>query len=297
MSQAYRDAETTLDLANPAKSVPDDRPLSVRSFGMTDRGLVRDANEDQFLISVMSKVLEIQHCSLPQTKTNYAEETGHIFLVADGLGGPPAGEEASALAVESIEEFLLNTFKWFFQLEGPEKESVLAEFQTALRQADVRIFREVADHPELHGMGTTLTLAYSLGTNLFVANAGDSRCYLFRDGELLQLTRDQNLAADMARGGMLPPGRASRLSHIVTNAIGGRKPGVEAQVCKAALEAGDVLLLATDGLTRELSDEQIAEVLRAKSDPKVTCERLIAEALKAGGHDNITVIVACYETR
>src|ERR1700685_3531256 len=130
MSQAYRDAETTLDLANQAKSVQDDRPLTVRSFGMTDRGLVRDANEDQFLISVMSKVLEIQHCSLPQTKTNYAEETGHIFLVADSLGGGPAGEEASALAVQSIEEFLLNTFKWFFQLKGPEKESVLAEFQT-----------------------------------------------------------------------------------------------------------------------------------------------------------------------
>lgn len=252
-------------------------------------GLVRDANEDQFLISVMSKVLEIQHCSLPQTKTNYAEETGHIYLVADGLGGAPA--------VKSIEGFLLNTFKWFFQLEGPEKESVFAEFQTALKQADVRIFREVADHPDLHGMGTTLTLAYSLGTNLFVANAGDSRCYLFRDGKLLQLTRDQNLAADRTRGGMLPPGRPNRLSHIVTNAIGGRQPGVETQVCKAALEAGDVLLLATDGLTRELSDEQIAEVLRAKSDPKVTCERLIAEALKAGGRDNITVIVACYETR
>ncbi len=138
--------------------------LSVRSFGMTDRGLVRDSNEDQFLIAELTKALRIQESSLPQAKTKYADDKGHIFLVADGIGGSPAGQQASALAMKSIEEFLINTLKWFFQLKGPEKENVVAEFQDALRQADARIFAEVAQHPEFEGMGTTLTLAYSLGT-------------------------------------------------------------------------------------------------------------------------------------
>src|ERR1700693_4686251 len=136
MSQNFGDMDTALDLSIQTTSGQDDRRLRVRSFGMTDRGLVRDTNEDQFLVAVLAKLLEVRQCSLPQSKENDAEEHGHIYLVADGLGGAPAGEEASALAVKSIEEFLLNTFKWFFQLKGPENVSVLTEFQTALKQAD-----------------------------------------------------------------------------------------------------------------------------------------------------------------
>jgi protein phosphatase len=271
--------------------------MSVRSFGMTDRGLVRETNEDQFLIAVLTKALGIQQSSLPQATAKYADDQGHFFLVADGVGGSPAGEEASALAVKSIEEFLVNTLKWFFQLKGPETENVLAEFQDAVRRADARIFGEVAQHPELDGMGTTLTLAYTLGTNLFVANVGDSRCYLFRGGELVQLTCDHTLAQDMIRQG-LPPltQRDRRLGNMVTNTIGGHRPGVWAEVHKVTLVPGDVLLLATDGLTRFVPDEQIAATLRDEPDPKTSCERLVAQSLEQGGHDNVTVIVARYET-
>ena len=174
----------------------------------------------------------------------------------------------------------------------------MAEFQDALRRADARIFAEVAQHPELTGMGTTLTLAYSLGTNLFVANAGDSRCYLFRQGELTQLTRDHTLAEDMARQGFVRHSQKGRLfgGNVITNALGGTTPGVWAEVHKATLEPDDVLLLATDGLTNYVPDERIAATLAAEPDPQIACERLVAQSLEQGGRDNVTVIVARYET-
>lgn len=300
MPQPPTDPEINLSSPDPHEPAHETRPLKVRSFGMTDRGLVRELNEDQFLIAGLTKTLEVQQSSLPQARAKYADDQGHIYVVADGVSGSPAGEQASALAVKSIEDFLVNTLKWFFQLKGPEKENVLAEFQDALRQADASIFREVAQHPELHGMGTTLTLAYTLGANLFVANAGDSRCYLFHDGELMQLTCDHTLAQDMIRKGLAPVTQSGRLNrhlgHIVTNAIGGSTPGVWVEVHKATLTPGDVLLLATDGLTSYVPDERIEFTLRTEPDPKIACEHLVAQAIEQGGRDNVTVIVARYES-
>lgn len=299
MSLPTTDPEINLSLLRHSEPAHEFPPMTVRSFGMTDRGLLRELNEDQFLIAVLTKAMRIQQSSLPQARAKYADDKGQIFLVADGLGGSPAGEEASALAVKSIEDFLLNTLKWFIQLKGPEHESVLDEFQNALRQADASIFNEVVQHPELDGMGTTLTLAYSLGANLFVANAGDSRCYLFRGGKLVQMTRDHTLIQEMVRKGLVPTNQIDplgrRLGHIVTNAIGGHSPGVQVEVHKAALVPGDVLLLATDGLTSYVPDERIAATLQAETDPKIACERLVAQAIEQGGRDNVTVIVARYE--
>lgn len=271
--------------------------LDVRSFGMTDRGLVRESNEDQFVIAVLTKALGILQSSLPQEQTKYADSNGHLFLVADGLGGASAGEEASALVVLSIEKFLVNTLKWFFQLKGLEYENVVAEFQDALRHAEESLFKEVALHPEFAGMGTTLTLAYTLDDALFVANAGDSRCYLFRDDELVQLTCDHTLAQDSLRQGSATITEHDRrlYGHMITNAVGGNSPGVWAEITKATLKSGDVLLLATDGLTNYVDDESIVASLREVSDPKLACERLMTQALERGGLDNVTIIVARYE--
>ncbi len=294
------DPEIDLNWLSQSEPAKDVRPMCVRSFGMTDKGLVRETNEDQYLIAVLAKALGIQQSSLPQPQAKYGDDIGHIFLVADGIGGSPAGEEASALVVKSIENFLVNTLKWFFQLKGSENENVLAEFKDALRQADASIFTEVEQHPELDGMGTTLTLAYSLGANLFVANAGDSRCYLFRGGELVQLTHDHTLVQDLVRQGLVPLAQIDRLDrrlgHMVTNVIGGHTPGVRVEVHKATLEPGDVLLLATDGLTRFVPDAQIAATLQAEADPQIACQRLLGQAIEQGGRDNVTVIVARYET-
>jgi protein phosphatase len=220
-----------------------------------------------------------------------------LFLVADGMGGHHAGERASALAVQSIEDFVLNSLKWFFHLKGSEEQNLLKEFQTALRQADARLFEEAYYHPEQAGMGTTLTIVYSVDADLFIAHVGDSRCYLFRSGELHQLTRDHTLVAEMVREGLLAPEEASRhrLRHMITNVVGGFDPGVNVEVHKAHLEPGDTLLLCSDGLTEMVPSGRIANILAEEMEPHAACERLVAEANARGGKDNITVILASFE--
>lgn len=272
-------------------------PLAVRSFGLTDVGIVRPENEDQFLIAVLRKALRVEQSSLPQAKTQYGDEEGRLFLVADGLGGHRAGEQASALAVQSIEAFALNTLKWFLRLRGSEGKDVLSEFRDALGRADAKVIEEAAEHPELRGMATTVTLAYSLGDRLFVVHAGDSRCYLFRGGELHRLTQDHTLVQELVRRGQLSQEQAARhqLRHVVTNVVGGTHPGVQADAHKVDLEAGDRVLLCTDGLTEMLADDEIAAVLQAEPEPRGACERLVAQANERGGKDNVTVLVARYE--
>src|SRR5205823_676895 len=137
-----------------------DAPLSVHSFGLTDAGKVRGNNEDQFLIAVLLKALQVQQTSLPQPKVQHSTDRSYLFVVADGMGGHAGGEQASALAIGSVESFILETFKWFAQCKGKEQDQVLADFQSALGHANACVLAEGAARPELRGMGTTLTLAY-----------------------------------------------------------------------------------------------------------------------------------------
>jgi serine/threonine protein phosphatase PrpC len=177
------------------------RALTVKAFGVTDKGRVRPSNEDQFLSAELTKAMRIWQTSLSEPKAQFGVERGHLFLVADGMGGHRAGELASALAVIAVEQFTLNTFKWFFDSHEPEAQRVLTQFQTALRQADARILEESTEHPELRGMGTTLTMAFQLDAQLCVVHVGDSRAYLYGDDELYQLTHDDTLMAEMVRRG------------------------------------------------------------------------------------------------
>ena len=125
------------------------RPLTVKAFGVTDKGKVRTNNEDQFLIAELTKAMRVWQTSLPEPKLQVGEERAHLFLVADGMGGHRAGERASALVVAAIEEFTLNSFRWFFGSNSSDAERVLAQFQAAIRHADARILEEaLADLPE-----------------------------------------------------------------------------------------------------------------------------------------------------
>jgi len=273
-------------------------PATVRSFGLTDRGKVRDRNEDQFLIAVLRKALDVQRTSLPQRTVQHGSDQGYLFVVADGMGGHAGGEQASALAIDSVETFMLETFKWFFQFKGKEEDKLLAAFHSALGQANARVLAEAAQHPELRGMGTTLTLAYSLNDELFVAHVGDSRCYLCRDGIIHRLTRDHTLVEDMVRRGVLPAEEAEKhhWRHVITNAVGGNDPELKVEVHKVHLQAGDGVLLCSDGLTSMLADEEIARILETEVDPEQACRQLVAQANEAGGEDNITVILGRYES-
>lgn len=269
-------------------------PLTVSSFGLTDPGKVRPTNQDQFLIAVLLKSLQVERTSLPQPKIQHSSDRSHLFLVADGMGGHAGGEQASALAVDSVETFILDTFKWFAQCKGKDHDHVLADFQKALGHANARVLAEASEHPELHGMGSTLTLAYSLNDELFVAHVGDSRCYLCRKRRLHRLTRDHTLVEDMVRHGALRAEEAANhhWRHVITNVVGGDAPEVMVEVHKVRLEDGDQVLLCSDGLTGMVGEEEINDVLRADSEPERLCRQLVERANEAGGKDNITVVVA-----
>lgn len=271
--------------------------LAVKAFGVTDTGRVRPSNEDQFLSAELTKTMRIWQTSLPEPKAQFGVDRGHLFLVADGMGGHRAGEQASALAVVAIEQFTLNTFKWFFDSNGPDAQRVLTQFQAALRQADARILEESTEHPELHGMGTTVTMAFHLDTQLCVVHVGDSRAYVYGDDGLYQVTQDHTLMADMVRQGALQPEQVAqhRLRHVITNVVGGNETGVHVEAHALEVHAGDRLLLCSDGLTEVVTDDAIAAVLRAEPDPESACRKLVAQANEAGGPDNITVLIARFD--
>jgi protein phosphatase len=152
-------------------------------------------------------------------------------------------------------------------------------------------------HPELAGMGTTVTMAYNFGPRLFLIHVGDSRCYLLRNGHLYRLTHDHTVVEEMVRQGQLQPEEAAHhhLRHLITNAVGGPNPGVQVECHRIDLEPGDTILLCSDGLTAMVPDDRIAAVLQGDRDPRLACERLVAEANERGGTDNTTVIVARFE--
>src|SRR3954471_18540027 len=156
MSQPKTEPE--LARAGPPAPPKTGRPLTVRSFGLSDPGRVRPSNEDRFVVVELARTLCVHHTNVPQAKAQYSSHRGHLFVVADGMGGHQAGEVASALGVVTVEGFLLNTLKRFFHLREREESPVMKEFQAALLQADARIFEEASRHPEMLGMGTTLTM-------------------------------------------------------------------------------------------------------------------------------------------
>jgi protein phosphatase len=220
-----------------------------------------------------------------------------VLLVADGLGGHAAGEVASALTVETVEAFVVEFLRRFSNLQADDEHGVLADLREAVRRADARILAEAEQHPELAGMGTTLTLALASGSRLFVIHAGDSRCYLFRGGELHRLTEDHTVVAEMVARGQLSPEQARRhpRRHVVTNVLGGGRAGVRVDVQRVILEPGDAVLLCSDGLTDMLDDARIAAALAGAEGPEAACRRLVAEANEAGGRDNVTAVVARFD--
>ncbi|HVA46892.1 MAG TPA: protein phosphatase 2C domain-containing protein [Pirellulales bacterium] len=285
-----------LDTFNVPQAHRQSPPGKIDCFGMTDRGIVRDMNEDQFLVADLRKSLQVHHTSLPAADPAYLTggTHGQLLLVADGLGGHASGERASTLAVDCLAHFAVNAMHWCARLDDCDDEQVFAEWQQALRQCDQQVHAEGESRPERRGMGTTLTLAYVAWPNAYVMHAGDSRCYLLRDGQLQQVTTDHTLAQKFVEAGMIPAEQASRsrFSHVLWNAIGGSSDSVKGEAHKLELALGDVLLLCTDGLTKELDDGRITEILSGPEPAADLCRRLVGGANNAGGDDNCTVVVA-----
>jgi len=274
-------------------------PLKVRIAcgALTHPGKVRTNNEDHFLVARLAKSMQICQSSLEGAgEMNFSEEDGYFMVVADGMGGAAAGERASALAVASVKDYALNTLKWFLHVGRKDESALLGELKTSLEIADKAVVDEGEANARFYGMGTTLTMAYSIGADLYITHAGDSRAYLFRGGKLEQITNDHTLVQLMISGGVLSPedARHHARRNIVTNVIGGPSEGVHAEIHKIRVMEGDVLLMCSDGLTEPVEDAQIAEVLGSEPDPETAAQRLIDLALQNGGPDNITAVVARY---
>lgn len=270
--------------------------LVMNAFGATDQGLVRSRNEDQFVIATLTGTLWVHQSTIPQARVQCGQPCGHLLIVADGMGGHAGGSEASALAVNAIERFVLSALGWLFRLDEPQNV-LLEELKDALRGADATVSERAAQNPGLHAMGTTLTLAYSVGTQLYVAHAGDTRCYLLRDGQLIQITRDHTLVREMVDAGLIKPEDMERnqFRHVVTNVIGGGTKGLSAEVHRLELQPNDVVLLSSDGLHDMVEESHIHNVLVGNRHPQVACEQLVAAAIEAGGKDNVTCVVARYD--
>lgn len=272
-------------------------PIAADLFGLTDPGKVRDRNEDQFLIAELSKSLLIVQTSLAQEDHTrlFGGPPGTLLVVADGMGGVRGGKRASRLVVETVIRHVLDTMHWFFRLQQGEESDLIEELRTGLVACQKAVEAAASDHPEHERMGTTLTLAYVLWPRAYVIHAGDSRAYLFRGGELQQVTRDHTVAQRMVDQGVLTPEAAenTRWAHTLSSCISARPEALQTDIFRVALQVGDTLLLCTDGLAKPTSDAAIAgHLVRTPADgAEAVARRLVDAANEAGGPDNITAVV------
>jgi protein phosphatase len=261
--------------------------IRVSVFGRTDLGRTRDHNEDTFLVAdlntpqVLPSVTVVEHTIGPR---------GSLFMVADGMGGAAAGEIASSMAAQEIFDHLARV--WSHDPDNTPEHFAL-RMREAVEHANAEIHAYASEHPEVRGMGTTLTAAGVHGPNLFLAQVGDSRAYLIRDGMAFQLTKDQSLTQRLVDAGELTEEEAETNArrNIILQALG-PDPRVKVVLSVQRLNRNDVLVVCSDGLTGLVRKTEIAAVVAGDSDLARVCETLISLANERGGPDNITVVAA-----
>lgn len=223
-------------------------------------------------------------------------ESMRLFVVSDGMGGEAHGEVASALAVETIVKHCMdgdaNPATSLYGDPQPGLGDKARRLASAVHLANRKIFQSAEEHPEQHGMGATLTAAWIDDGKLSIAHVGDSRAYLLRSGTLQQLTNDHSLVAEQVRRGILTAAEAdqSEMQSVLLRALGTHEQ-VDVEAQENALFPGDILLLCSDGLTRMVTEPEIAGTLQVETSPQRAAEKLIELANDNGGQDNITVVV------
>ncbi len=269
------------------------------SAGRTDVGKKRDHNEDQYLIADLNKSMLVQSTSLNVEAQSrlYGMSHGKLLMVADGLGGHQGGSRASRMAIDLLINQLLNSMHWFSGSESDELEreaGFVQDLKQLMKHAHTAIEKEANAEAGKKGMGTTLTVAYVIWPWMYVLHAGDSRCYLLREGELRQLTRDHTVSNQLIeKGGMtVEEANNSRWSNMLYNALGAGAAEVVPEVHKVELRTGDTILLCTDGLYRHVGNNEIRDLLETELEPSDSCRSLIDLANFRGGLDNITAVVA-----
>lgn len=282
--------EKELSSETPVPRKPRDDEIDVA--GITHPGKVRKENQDHFLLGSLRKRLDIYSSSLPEITELPLEDERVAFLamVADGVGGGQKGEEASRLALEEITQYITESARCYYQADA---EGI--DFVNALKDAAARTHKRMSERsqadPERRGMATTLTLYIGVWPWTYLLQLGDSRYYIFREGTLRQISRDQTMAQELADHGVMAPevAKASRFAHVLSSSIGG--PESEPVITRLPAAWENTHLLCSDGLTKHVTDEQIALRLKEMTSSRHACEMLLQDALDAGGTDNITIIV------
>jgi protein phosphatase len=297
------DPDDTAEL--PAWNAPDSpRPagesssVEVDLAALSDPGRVRSSNEDHFLAVRMDRSLRTLTSNLPEgdVPMNYSE-TAYGMLVADGVGGAAAGEVASRSAVHALVDLVIDTPDWIMRLDDGRSREVLQRMERRFQQIRQILIDRAAADPGLRGMGTTMTVACTLGPELLSAHVGDSRIYVYRrEGRLEQLTRDQTLAQSLADAGAITQEDVKKhpSRHVLTSALATRGAFVQVELRRSVLRDGDQVLLCSDGLTEMVPDEAIARELAVSGPSADACRRLVDLALEAGGKDNVTVVLGRY---
>ncbi len=271
------------------------RPLDTEldMFGITDVGRVRKENQDHYMLCTVHPQVVVHGTSLPNADTLplRGERMATYMLVADGVGGGSGGGDASRLAIETIMQYVRSSLR-SYHAAGAASD---AEFHEALTAAALEAHTAVRSRRTGEPgatMATTLTLAVAVFPWMYVTQVGDSRCYLYWNGKLTQLTRDQTIAQGMVDQGILPADRISKspFSHVLASAIGGNE--AMPAVTRVEIPRGCVILLATDGLTKHVDDAEIKRQIEAMTSSEQLCRSLLALALERGGTDNITLIAA-----
>lgn len=269
-----------------------DTAAAVDAFGLTDRGLVRDGNEDHFLIARVSKSIDVRQTSIPseQVDQELGGPVGYLLAVADGVGGGAEGEVASERALSTILSYIGRAASCFQGLSTSAEHELLELLEAAVRDTHAGLVREYGGVTS-RLPATTLTLVLLVWPRAYYVQVGDSRAYVRRGGRMQRLTRDQTLGEFMVSVGAWTDEQARMASTAETlaSAIGGSD--LEPVVGLIDLAAGDSMLLCTDGLTKHVTDERIASVLAERESAQATTTKLVSEALAGGGTDNVTVIV------
>ncbi len=256
-------------------------------FAKSDLGRTRDHNEDCFIVADLTT----QQASLqPEVRDHEVGPKGSLIMVADGMGGAAAGEVASDMATKVVYEHL--TTQWQVDEESTPQRFAY-RLKEAVELANQKIHTYAKEHPELKGMGTTTTAVGILAGHLYLTQVGDSRAYLVRNGNAVQLTKDQSLMQRLVDAGELTEEEAekSERKNIILQALG-PDPRVRVDLTHQEARKGDAVVICSDGLSGQVKKEEIAGVVSQTPDLVDACSKLIDLANERGGPDNITVIIA-----
>jgi len=265
-------------------------PVQVSVFGKSDLGRTREHNEDTFLVADLSTGNASLH---PEVRQHKIGPRGSLFMVADGMGGAAAGELVSAMAADLIYHHLATA--WVSD-DDASPERFAFRMKEAVELANQKIYGYAREHPEVRGMGTTVTAAGVNGQDLYLAQIGDSRAYLVRNGEAIQLTKDQSLMQRLVDAGELTEEEAeqSERRNIILQALG-PDPRVKVDLTRQALRRGDTLIICSDGLSGLVKREEFPAIVAANPELSDLCGALIDLANERGGPDNITVVTARFD--